>query len=256
MIIYFSGTGNTRRCAILLAERLEDAIHELSPEELLAPDTVELPISSDEKRIIWAFPTYSWGMPPVVEHFIMNVKGGTTTSVSHYMLTTCGDDMALTDRQWRRLIEKRGWTASRAYSVIMPNTYVLMKGFDVDSREVAETKVEAAPARIADIAESIVADSDMAQPLTRGSFAAIKSKVIYPWFRRFAMSPKPFHCTEGCTGCGLCARQCTMANITMLNRRPSWGERCAMCLRCYHICPRHAVAYGNKTNSKGQQMLK
>ena len=27
-----------------------------------------------------------------------------------------------------------------------------------------------------------------------------------------------------------------------------------MCLRCYHICPRRAVAYGKSTATKGQYL--
>ena len=35
---------------------------------------------------------------------------------------------------------------------------------------------------------------------------------------------------------------------------PHWGNRCAMCLRCYHSCPRNAVAYGKATAGKGRYM--
>lgn len=40
----------------------------------------------------------------------------------------------------------------RILSVIMPNTYVLMKGFDVDTPEVADAKLKAMPDRVAHIA--------------------------------------------------------------------------------------------------------
>lgn len=255
MIIYFSGTGNTRLCAMQLAEHLEESLHELSPDELRSPASGPVPCGPDDRRIIWAFPTYSWGMPPVVERYILQAQAGAAADATHYMLTTCGDDIGLTDRQWRRAVESRGWRAAEAFSVNMPNTYVLMKGFDVDDPAVAAAKVAAAPERIAAIAEAIASGTPLPDPLTRGSFPALKSRVIYPWFRRFAMSPKPFHATEGCVGCTLCARQCPMANITMRDGRPSWGSQCALCLRCYHICPRHAIAYGTKTTAKGQHSL-
>ena len=37
------------------------------------------------------------------------------------MLTTCGDDMAYTDRQWRRIMHGRGLAATGAYAVVMPD---------------------------------------------------------------------------------------------------------------------------------------
>ena len=41
------------------------------------------------------------------------------------------------------------------YSVIMPNNYILLPGFDVDSKEVERQKLEDAPAAVAAIAAAI-----------------------------------------------------------------------------------------------------
>lgn len=248
MIVYFSGTGNTRFVALRLAELLGDR-------DVAMDVASETPaVNEIGQRMVWCFPTYSWGVPPVVVDYINKVKASGADNINHYMVTTCGDDMGLTDRQWRRLIRKRGWKADGAFAVIMPNTYVLMKGFNVDPPKVAAAKVSAAPERIAEIARRIErGGSDL---LVRGGWAWVKSRIIYPWFCRFEMSPKPFHATGGCTGCGLCARSCPMHNIRMDSGEPCWGDRCALCLRCYHICPRRAVAYGKATDGKGQSLLR
>lgn len=256
MIIYFSGEGNTRSVAAMLAARLGgEWLHELSPAELLAPDTHPLSLPEGDTRLIWAFPTYSWGIPPVVARYMKRFRPGRgVADATHVMLTTCGDDMAYTDRQWRRIMAKRSFGTAGAYAVIMPNTYTLMKGFDTDPKALADKKIAEAPAAVEAIAASI--EQGGADILVRGRFPWIKSAVIYPWFCRYAMSPKPFHSTEGCISCGKCARFCPTANITMADGRPQWGEQCALCLRCYHICPRHAVAYGKATEGKGQYMCR
>ncbi|MDE6331846.1 MAG: EFR1 family ferrodoxin, partial [Muribaculaceae bacterium] len=89
----------------------------------------------------------------------------------------------------------------------------------------------------------------------RGSFAWIKSALIYPLFMRYGLSSKPFAATSACTGCGKCARNCPTATVVMQGNRPLWnGRRCAMCERCYHACPVHAVKYGTATKGKGQYM--
>lgn len=255
MIYCFSGTGNTRAVAARLAALLGEKLHSFTPEELRKPSDVMIDTArSDDRRIIWAFPTYSWGIPPVVAAVMKECRlSDTATHATHIMLTTCGDDMAYTDRQWRRIMHSRQLSTAGAYAVEMPNTYVCMKGFDVDTPEVATRKLNAMPATVEAIAESIRnAGSDI---LVRLGWSWLKSRIIYPWFCRFAMSPKPFRSNDGCISCGLCARSCPMANITMSpgsESRPVWGEACAMCLRCYHICPRHAVAYGKTTAAKGQ----
>ena len=239
MIAVFSGTGNSRYVADVLAERLGDDV-------MVYPDRVS---AGDGDRVVWVFPVYSWGVPPVVMQWI---KNSDIAGSNAWAVMTCGDDAGNTADQWRRLMSGAGAKAYASFTVIMPNTYVLMKGFDVDSEAVAEAKLAAAPARVRQVAETIAAGAFRGDDVCRGRFAAIKSGVIYPWFVRHAMSPRPFHATDACVGCGICARMCPLDNIVMENKRPAWGDNCALCLRCYHICPHKAVAYGKATRGKSR----
>ena len=112
-----------------------------------------------------------------------------------------------------------------------------MKGFDVDAPEIAAANTDAMPRRVGAVAE------------------ALKTAVVYPFFKRFCMSPAPFRHNDKCTACGLCAVSCPLGNISMSDGNPVWGRKCALCLRCYHICPSHAVAYGKETDGKGQKKV-
>lgn len=252
MIIYFTGTGNTGLAACELGRLLGDSdIREMSPEMLLNPTAITISGNGKCDTVVWAFPTYSWGIPPGVEEVMRKTPfDAAVGNAVHHMLTTCGDDMGYLDRQWRRIMKERGVKTGGAYAVVMPNTYTLMKGFDVDSPELAAAKLAAMPGAIRAIADSITTGG--ADIVVRKSFSWIKTRIIYPWFRRFAMSAKPFGATAACTGCGLCARSCPMDNIKMRNGLPRWDNRCALCLRCYHRCPQHAVRYGKATAGKGQ----
>ncbi len=260
MIIYFTGTGNSR----LVAERLHECYHPddkqrnklycLEGDRLLHPGR-QLLETADGSLVIWVFPVYSWGVPPVVLRFIDKVRFKGAEKARHYMVCTCGDDVGRTDDQWRHHIGRRGWTPRGALSVTMPNTYVCMKGFDVDSPDIEAGKLVAMPGRVEEIRRAIdrgFSDSD----LIRGSWAWWKTNLVYGLFRAFKMSPLPFRADpERCTSCGLCARQCPMLNIKLKDRRPQWGPACAMCLRCYHHCPVKAIAYGKETDGKGQYKL-
>jgi len=251
MIIVFSGCGNTATVATELAHHTGDTL--LRPDAaMLRNDSPAPHVNATGNRIVWAFPTYSWGVPPVVRRFIRRVHLEGTDTLPHIMLTTCGDDIGDCAAMWRRDIAARGWRAGRAFSVQMPNTYVTMRGFDVDTPEVAAGKVAAMPGRVAEIAASVDTPGD--DMTVRGSWAWIKTRIIYPWFVHMNMSPQPFHALDdACTGCGICAARCPMSNITIgSDRRPHWGNDCAFCLGCYHACPSHAVAYGRATHGKGQ----
>lgn len=248
MILFFSGTGNSRYLAERLGAMLGDETREMMPFSML---TEESEIA--DKRVIWVFPVHSWGMPALVVDFIKRVK--IVDGAKHFMVCSCGDDIGLTNEQWRAMMACRKWDAVAAYSVIMPNTYVLLPGFDVDPVEIASGKLDAAAARISNIASRIELGWE-GDDVTAGAFPSLKSKLFYPFFERFMQSPKPFRCDESlCCGCGKCAARCPMGNVTLdSNRRPKWGEKCTMCLYCYHICPVHAVNYGSRTKNKGQYL--
>ncbi len=253
MIIFFSGTGNSSHVAKELARLLgETTLVQLKGELLYDP--LKSRLSTDDRRIIWVFPTYSWGVPPVVGRFIREAEIIGAEHARHYMVVTCGDDIGETAKMWRRMVSARKWTPTTAYSVMMPNTYVCMKGFDVDSKDIERKKLEEAPARIAEIASRINGGIE-GDSLLKGSWPGIKTGIIYRYFTKFCMSPKPFKSNGRCIGCGKCAKACPMDNITMDNDRPVWHDRCALCLRCYHICPGDAIEYGKATKDKGQYIL-
>lgn len=282
MIICFSGTGNSLLVARQLQSHLGGDILMLEGRRLIEPDSELIRVPEGEP-VVWVMPVYSWGIPPVVVPFLRRSKLKITPehSTPHFLVLTCGDDTGYADHQWAKIIGRRGWNPRGSFSVIMPNTYVLMKGFDVDTPEVADAKLKAMPDRVAHIAAKISKGYGEGE-MTRGSWAWLKTYIIYPWFAAFCMPPRPFHATAACTSCSLCARSCPLSNITMSPFPPSissrssqnqegssvaelqlgvpgnpstpvWGSRCALCLRCYHICPSRAVAYGSATASKSRK---
>lgn len=253
MLITFSGTGNSLAVSRRLGARLGGETVTLENRMLLKPEETVLEVAAGEP-VIWVCPVYSWGIPPVVERFIRRVRFKGAHQSPHFLVVTCGDDIGYADNCWRQLIGRRGWNPRGSFSVTMPNTYVLMKGFDVDSAETESRKMEEMPARV-DAVASAIARGFSGDDVVRGNAAWIKTYVIRPLFNIFCTSPSPFHSSGACVGCGKCSRGCPMENITMKEGRPQWHNHCALCLRCYHICPEHAVEYGKATRSKGQKPI-
>lgn len=244
MIFWHSGSGNSYHVAERIAHLLGHDMRRMLP----GSGATGADCGSDTK-IIWVFPIYSWGMPPLVREFMSLSQG--LERMEHYMVCTCGDDVGLTHESWRRMMRRKGWRARGAWSVQMPNNYVLLPGFDVDPKPLEASKLEHSEDRIAEVARGISCGAKV-DSVERGAQPWIKSRILYPLFIRFLTSPRPFHATAGCISCGKCSRICPVGNITMKGGAPEWGESCTMCLGCYHVCPCHAVAYGKITRRKGQ----
>ena len=249
MIFYFSGTGNSAFAARSLSRQLSESLH-------FIPSLKGEEMEFSGESLGFVFPIYSWGIPPLIEEFMQSLADGFCRHVSAqgakiWMVCTCGDEVALAPEMMKKALENRGLTLHGCWSVIMPNNYVLLPGFNVDKKKVEIAKLEAAPKRLKEIA-AMIAASDMRTDVVRGSNPRLKSRLIYPLFKKWGIFPSRWHWTEECVGCEKCAAVCPVGNITMRGSHPRWGENCVSCLACYHNCPTHAVAYGNATQSKGQ----
>lgn len=251
MIICFSGTGNSRYIAEYLSNITGDSVVMLTGTLLTEPEKHILS-AAGEKRIIWIFPTHSWGVPPMVANAIRCIGVINGEQSRHYMITTCGDDIGMCHEMWRKLIVKRGWISASAFSVIMPNTYVAFPGFDTDATDIEKSKISAAKSRVEEIAEYILGES-VIDNVTQGRMPCIKTRLIYPLFVKNLMSPSRFTVNDdSCIGCGQCALGCPTGNIRIIDGKPNWGDTCTMCLRCYHVCPGHSIEYGRFTKNKKQ----
>jgi len=252
MIYYFSGTGNSLHVARHLADTLGDS---------LMPMTLGLPPREDLERgaIGLVFPVYAWGIPNVVEQFVrkafMALPKRNGEGAFLYAVMTCGDDMGYADKVLDAALHSAcGRTFDAVFSVQMPNTYVCLPGFDVDSNDVCKAKLSKEQDTVKEIAVSI-SERKMVRRLTRGSFPWTKTYVIRPLFNRYLLTDKYFNVDASrCISCGRCRKSCPVGNI-ILDEVPKWQSHCAGCLACYHACPYHAINFGNKTQKKGQYNL-
>lgn len=249
MLFYFSGTGNSEFVATTLSNIFDLELRYI-------PDINPKDLSEVNERIIFVFPVYSWGVPPLVIDFIERLPAKYVGNVNESSYTldcvmTCGDEVALAPEMFSKACSKVGLKVNSIWSVIMPNNYVLLPGFNVDSKELETRKLTECKGRILEIAEGLRSGNKRID-VTIGSMPWIKTKLIYPLFKKWGVFPRKWRYTSQCISCGKCASVCPLYNIKMQDTHPVWGPRCCSCLACYHVCPVHAVAYGNVTLKKGQ----
>ena len=170
------------------------------------------------------------------------------------MVCTCGDDIGKTHKIIAQSLQKLGLKLSAAFSLIMPDSYIGLPGFDINSGDVEKAKIEESAKKIPHIAEAILKEATT-EEVKPGPFPWSKSFILRPLFYRFFAGVRLFRTTDKCIGCGRCKNICPMNNITLVNKRPQWGENCANCLACYHICPKRCIEYGKYSKGKGQYKL-
>ena len=248
MIFYFSGTGNSKWIANQLSEELHEDLVFIP--EALKNENFVFSLRANEK-IGFVFPIYSWAPPAIVLQFIHRLILEGYQHQYLFFVCSCGDDTGLTQDVLEKALTCKGWSCHAGFSVTMPNSYVLLPGFDVDNEMLEGKKLEEAVSALEDITRRLKG-GERAFVCNEGSFPFIKTKIVNPLFNKYQMSPEHFHVTDACVGCKRCEKSCPVENVSIVADKPVWGKNCTSCLACYHVCPQQAVQYGKRTRNKGQ----
>ncbi len=248
MIFYFTGTGNSEYVAKSMSNALGDECLFI-PEVLDLKDTYKL---KQGERLGFVFPVYSWGIPEFIIDFIKQIKVDGVSYV--YFVCTCGDDTGRTKEQFVAIAGTKGWTVQLGYAIQMPNTYVCLPGFDVDSKDVVCKKTQNAATRLHEIIQHVQRYDVNIFDTLPGTMPWFKSSVIRPVFNKVLITSKFFHTNDSCIKCRKCVTECPMHNIYFDEQQSKicWHDCCVGCLRCYHICPTNSVQFGAFTKGKGQ----
>jgi ferredoxin len=250
MIFYFSGTGNSLWVAEELKRLFNGDLLSITDELNAKNNSFEYTVEPNEE-IFFVFPVHSWGPAVLVSRFIekLIIKGYQSQNI--YAICTCGDNCGNTSGILAKALKKRGLHLSKSYSLAMPNNYILMKGFGLDSKELEEQKLHAAPIHLHDIISDIQTKRENVI-YEKGKNAWLKSGIVYPMFKTFFLGHNSFYATDSCTSCRLCEEICPTKTISMINDKPEWSNTCVQCCGCIHRCPAQAIEWGKITINQGR----
>lgn len=251
MIFYFSGTGNSKWVADSIADNTGE--HTLSMAEAIHGRDFIFELSDDEV-LGFVFPVHAWGLPLIVIRFISQIRIVNYSCQYVFFVMTCGDDTGLAPNLFVKALNRHGLHCNGGFSVQMPNSYILMPGFDIDSKAVQKDKLAKGSERIKEIS-AYINNRENRFTCHKGVFPALKTYILKPLFFKYMIDDKPFHIEGACNMCRVCEHSCPVSNIHLKGGEPVWSGHCIMCLACIHRCPSGIIQYGNRTQNKGRYFL-
>ena len=247
MIFYFSGCGNSRYVAQMLAQWLNDTLYFIPEAAREGQNNYTL---AEGEKLGFVFPVYSWAPPRLVLDFVKQLRFAKKPEYI-YFACTCGDQCGQTEKIFRKALQEKGCELSACFSLQMPETYIGMPGFKLDTEERAKEKIETAKGSVMRNIPRLI-NKEKFSEMTVGGFAWLKSHLINKSFNKYATDDSKYHSTEKCISCSKCVEVCPLQNITLEEGHPKWNGHCTMCMACYHHCPVNAIQYGKATDGKGQ----
>lgn len=241
MILYFSGTGNSRYCAEAFAYALHDEMTDCFS-FLRQKESTDL---HSERPWVFFAPTYAWQLPHLFRDFILNSTFSGNRDA--YFVLTCGDDVGNAGVLLEKLCRKKNLHYRGILEVVMPENYIAM--FNVPKPATQKKIIANAEPSIQNGIDCVRNNKDF--PVYKATFVQkLKTHIVNPVFYATCVKAKDFYATDACISCGKCANVCVSNNIRMENGRPVWGKNCTHCMACICRCPKEAIEYADKSKGK------
>jgi ferredoxin len=240
---YFSGTGNTRRAAQLLARWFDQAgdktfLHNLDDESVDAQADLHVFLS----------PVYAMGLPHIMQRRLAKLPHAEGAKAAVIMI-------------YGEMNARHTLPGHAGYSPWKAEQILRSRGYDVvftDSLGYPENLTAIVNPPSAEDITTINAESDtrlhelflmlrkgqrrLLNPKPWVFWASIPFEFVFQHFGRRVIG-QCWAADCRCTGCAVCARICPANAIRIRNGRPVWNYNCEACQRCINNCPQQAIQF-------------
>ena len=236
-IFYFSGTGNNLYVARKIAEGLGNT--KVYPLKEILKEEVEVQIFD---RIIFCVPSYYSHIPNFVQKIIAKIRFASTQKI--YSVVVCGGNRGHAIEDLRDVILKSNGCVYGEYMVMLPGSYILSYGGF--PRIVVQVERYFADIKIKRIVKEIIHNNTRIIKKTGLFYRESNEPRLKKAMDEFATIGMNYTVSNECVGCGTCVTVCPVNNITMSDRKPTFGQECQQCMACIQWCPVRAIDYEGK----------
>lgn len=234
-IVYFSGTGSTKKVAGQFADSFMKENVEISNYEINSRNRY-VPQKSDMLLLI--YPVYACNAPKPIYEFIKTLpihKGKKTVVIS-----VSGGGEVTPNKACRlhtiKQLELKGYRVVYEKMIVMPSNV-----FVATPEAISVRLLEVLPVKVEHIIHDLLSGvrrrvkPDLLNRIIACAGELEKTRLGGELFGR------NIKVNQNCSGCGICQKGCPMENITLRENVPVFGRKCAICLKCIYSCPRKAL---------------
>jgi ferredoxin len=234
LIIYFSGTGNTKAIAQGYQVALSKRGHIVTIKSI--EETQDL---DEHELLIIGGPIYAGYMPDKLINWTRKNVTKVTEKQAIVFSTSAGLSNANGVKSIGKKLIRKGYTLLDMAKFEMPRNFYIDK-YEPTDEGIQKLQFENAGAKIIDSINCLDKSSSLSI-----EESVIMNDFLSDFFRLLAKNMgKSFKIHENCINCGLCEKNCPQNNIKYKEKQ--YLNRCIMCTRCIHNCPVNAISYKGK----------
>ena len=244
IMLYFSGTGNSKYIAELFSQTMGAACYSIEENR----DFTHL--IAEEGTIAFCYPVYCSRVPRIMSEFTAKyqkpLENKKVIILCTQMMFSGDGARAFTDSFPRGFLN-----VIFAEHITMPNNICNIAVLPLAKENKARECVLRARQKVQDICDEIKAGKIRKRGFNPGSRAlGLIQGVFYPPFKRTSLGR--IWIDGDCDLCLLCVSACPMANFQLENGELSTKGNCMACCRCINLCPKKAIAVYLRTKVKKQ----
>ena len=235
LMLYFSGTGNSKYIAELFCKQMDAACHSI--EEKL--DFAEL--ITNEQTIAFCYPIYASRPPRILRDFVSRhieaLRG-------RKIIIFCTQNIFSGDgaRSFVDLLPENHVEVLYAEHFLMPNNVSNLFFYPMSSERGIKKYVTRAEREMKIVCRNIKNGTIKKRGFNLISrLLGLPQGVCVPWIEK--RTKNSVRINENCNGCNLCVSICPVNNLICENEKtiPIAAGNCIICYRCVNQCPRKAI---------------
>jgi ferredoxin/flavodoxin len=236
-IFFFSGTGNTKAVAEMLATSFKEhgcTVDTVAIDEILKNNkNVEI-----EKYDIvgFGYPVHALNAPRIFFEFLRQLPEGNQKKT--FVFKSSGDPYMNGGSTLlvRKALQKKGYNVVYERLFVMPAN-VLVRYKDQLIKQLYNTAIQRAHTMIYEILSGI-------SKLQNNSYFSTWATAVFSSMESYGARffGKHLRVSSSCTLCGICIDKCPTNNIVKQNGRVTFDSKCVLCMRCIYGCPTKAIS--------------
>lgn len=249
-IVYFSGTGGTKKAADAFANELIKQGVSVHCHEIHAKNPYQ---PQEHDMLLLLYPVYAMNAPRPVYEFIDKLPPAGKKIASVISISGGGEVIPNTASRLHSIdhLRRRGYRIAYEQMLIMPANCII-----ATPKELSLMLLKVLPDKVRRISNDLLSGVvRRSEPYLVDRIVSLFTEVQKEGSKLYGSKIKV---NSDCNGCGICAKSCPTGNIKLQNGIPIYDYHCCLCLRCIYGCPTKSLqpAIGRKFILKGGFSLK